>query len=779
MRTLLAIARTAAPALLLVVAGAARGQLDTVPMVVPVPDPVAEMVVSPLGAGAPGSDVFLYTLGGTGSFQIPWRGLLAGGAPGRAVDAQATDVAAGIVLPPDPSGRTDLVFSRPSGVAIAPASAPLVLQTLNLAGGAEETLAVARLLGRTEGVVVLPTGVGLGSGVPGTLRLWDLAGASPDGATVSIPGLVGRVTFHTEIWPLRLGDHALANGVDDLAIPGAGAVALAIQEAPVSAGVAGLDFDEVRAGDAVPQFQATWLPPGVSQGDVLGAAAVDFDLDGRPDLVFSLNVWTTPSLWTPGAVIGIHNTGVPTDFADATPGVWQDLTGTLGLQDPATLRPVDLGTARGAAVWDRAADQIVLFYSDGTALRTWRGPAQGLAIHEIVAGDVVGSPLPDLVALGFDWTTGQGYLLVFADLGDPPPALAWATGSPGVAQRGEDHPVTVTATDPQGPVALEWWRGPDPVPGATSPTLTLPGDSLCDMAPVDLRVRGTDTSGQFREITGTVTLVPGAPSVEAVGGGTPTAVLAPGGTQVELEGSIWQACPGAITYVGGGSGLPPGSTFTVDVSGPTALFTLGLPETTYPALLATPDPPRVTLSASQSGIQSDTTDVPVELDATGLVDVVQGADVASLGEGQLAVITARIESRIGEALPAVRVTARLDGLAPAGAPVVQGAGTTSATDVEVVLDALPPAGGPVLVQLPVRSGGQGGAAAFEVHAQGGWQLTPAAEPAAATVRLPGCGCGSGGGEGVLGLVLLVLLLRPAPLSLALFPRASPGGRGDD
>ena len=770
MRAPTAIVRAAAPALLLV-AGPALAQFDTVPMVVPVPDPVAEMAVSPLGA-APGSDVFLYTVGGTGSFQIPWRSLLAGGAPTRAVDGQATDVAAGVVLPPDPGGRTDLVFSRPAGVAIAPASSPLVLQTVNLAGGAGETLTVARLLARTEGVVVLPTGVGLGSGVPGTLHLWDLSGATPDGATVSIPGLVGRVTFHTEVWPLRLGAQALANGVDDLAIPGAGAVALAIQEAPVSGGVAGLDFDEVRAGDAVPQFQATWLPLGVSQGDALGAAAVDFDLDGRPDLVFSLNVWTTPDLWTPGAVIGIHNTGVPADFADTTPGVWQDLTGVLGLQDPATLRPVDLGTARGAAVWDRVADQIVVFYSDGTALRTWRGPAQGLAIHEIVTGDVVGSPLPDLVALGFDWTTGQGYVLVFADVGDPAPVLAWAAGSPGVAQRGEDHPVTVAATDPQGPVALEWWRGPDPVAGATSPTLTLTGDSLCDMTPVDLRVRGTDDSGQFRELTGTVTLVPGAPSIQAVGGGEPTAVLAPGGAQVELEGSIWEACPGAITYAGGGSGLPPDATFTVDASGPTVLLTLGLPETTYPALLATPDPPRVTLSATQSGVQSDTSDVPVNLDATGLVDVQQGADVTSLGEGQLAVITGRIESRIGQPLPAVRVTARLDGLAPAGPPVVQGAGTTSVGDVDVVLDALPPEGGPVLVQLPVRSGGQGGAAAFEVHSQGGWQLTPSAEATASAVRQPGCGCGTGATDGAFGLLAVVLLLWRAPLTLARGARRS-------
>jgi len=96
---------------------AARAQLATEPLVVPVPDALAELVAGPLGAAAPGEDLLLYTSGGAGSVQVPYRDLLAGGTPVRALDALASDLAAGRLYPTTPANGADLVFVRTAGVA--------------------------------------------------------------------------------------------------------------------------------------------------------------------------------------------------------------------------------------------------------------------------------------------------------------------------------------------------------------------------------------------------------------------------------------------------------------------------------------------------------------------------------------------------------------------------------------------------------------------------------------------------------------------------------------
>ncbi|MFO0581366.1 MAG: hypothetical protein U0229_03760 [Anaeromyxobacter sp.] len=747
---------------------AARAQLGTEPLVVPVPDATtAELAGGSLGVRA-GADVLLFAPGGAGSVLVPSRTVLSlEDPPLRALDGQGVDVAAGRVFRATPAGKADLVFVRPTGLAVSAAASPLVLDTYALAGGGQETVALAQLLARPEALAVVPTGVG--GGTPGNLRIWDLTGP-PTGKVFPLPALTGRLAFHTEVFPLRLGATAVSTGVDDLAIPGTGAVALAIQR-PGANDVGSLDLQLLRAGDAVPQGSATWLPAGVRQGDVLGVAAMDVDQDGLQDLVLTLGLWTPPALWTDGALLWVKGTSDPATFATAS---WQNLgaRAELGLADPAVLRPVDLGTVKGAALWDRRGDRLVVFWPQpGGTLGVWKAPAHGLAIRDIAAVDVAGSPLPDLVALGFDWSTGAGTLLVFVDAADTPPSLAWASGSPGVASRGADHEVTVAATDAQGPVSLAW-KVDGAGAAAQDTTLTLPGASLCGAAPIAVSVRGTDTGGQWRDLSGTVTVTAGEPDFTLAPNAPGTINLVPGGATVALRGSIWEACGGTPTFTPGGTGLPATATWHAVPSGTSVALTLSLPEASYGALLDVADPPTLTLAASEAGgWQSTTATRSIGLDGRGLVTVDSTSDVKALADGALAVVTTRVRSRIAAPLGQVTVHIALAGLQPAGAVKVLGADKAGearvAGGIEVTLASLPGADGAVDVQVPVRGLGVAGSASAEARSRGGYPLTKPVASLKSSGRLPGCGCGAGiGGDGALALAALGLLVlgrrRPAP-----------------
>ncbi|MFT3916362.1 MAG: MYXO-CTERM sorting domain-containing protein [Anaeromyxobacteraceae bacterium] len=748
---------------------AARAQLGTEPLVVPVPDATtAELAGGSLGVRV-GADVLLFAPGGAGSVLVPSRAVLSPeSSPLRALDGQGVDVAAGRLFRATPAGKADLVFVRPTGLAVSAAASPLVLDIYALAGGGQETVALAQLLARPEALAVVPTGVG--AGTPGNLRIWDLTGP-PAGKVFPLPALTGRLAFHTEVFPLRLGATAVATGVDDLAVPGTGAVALALQR-PGASDVGSLDLQTLRVGDAVPQASATWLPAGVRQGDVLGVAAMDVDQDGLADLVLTLGLWTTPALWTDGALLWVKGAADPAAFATAA---WQNL-GTraeLGLADPAVLRPVDLGTVKGAAVWDRRGDRIVVFWPQANgALGVWKAPARGLAIRDLAAVDVAGSPLPDLVALGFDWATGAGTLLVFVDAADTPPSLAWAAGSPGVASRGADHEVAVAATDGQGPVSLAWTVN-GAAAQAQDATLTLPGASLCGAAPVAVAVRGTDTGGQWRDLAGTVTVTAGAPSFTLAPNAPATVTLGPGGAAVPLRGSIWEACGGTPAFTPGGARLPATAVWHAAPSGTSVVLTLELPESAYAALLDVADPPTLTLTASDAGgWQSTTATRSLGFDARGLVTVDSHSDVSALAEGALAVVTTRVRSRIAAPLGQVTLHLALAGLEPAGAVKVIGAEKASearvAGGVEVTLASLPGSDGAVDVQVTVRGLGVAGSASAEARSRGGYPLTKPVASLRGASRLPGCGCAAGGpgGDGVLALAALAVLTvrrrRPSP-----------------
>jgi MYXO-CTERM domain-containing protein len=220
-----------------------------------------------------------------------------------------------------------------------------------------------------------------------------------------------------------------------------------------------------------------------------------------------------------------------------------------------------------------------------------------------------------------------------------------------------------------------------------------------------------------------------------------------------------------VSWSQGGTGIPAGASWTVIPAGPAVDLKLDFPEATYAELLASPDGPTLTLSASggAGGPQSDVASLPFGLDAAGLVTLAVSADVSTLGEGELAVLAFRLESKLGAALGQVQLTLALAGLAPAGQAGVKGANKVSETGTAVVLDRLPPAGQAVVVEVPVRGTGSGGGASGEVRSAGGHLLTPLEVSPRAAGRLPGCGCGSGGaGEllGLLGLALVAVRRRP-------------------
>ncbi|BDG06824.1 hypothetical protein [Anaeromyxobacter oryzae] len=747
---------------LVALAGPAAAQFRPEPMVIPL-DAFGAATVGSVASGWPAEDVLQLPPSPVAPPLLrPYRHLLSRPALGRAVDGAATEVAAGFLGGHAAGSLADLVYPRGSSVSVSFGADPATLRSFAAFSGSAPTVAFVRLLPRDGGDVLVGP-VGTGGYVPGTIDAVDLStGAVAERRSWPITAIVSRIGAPAQVFPIRLSPTARALGIDDLAVPGQGEVQLLLHEAAPQGGLAGLSLLAVKAGDHVDATQAPWLPDGMGQGDVHGVAPLDVDFDGVPDLVLSLAVFTDPALATPRGLVWIRSTGALADYGDRT-GRWGDLRGhpdLAGITDPVTLRALTIGGRPAIAVWDRASDAIAVITSDATArrLRLWRGSAGGLQITDLWLGDVVGSAAPDLVAKGYDAATNAYALLVFPDAGDAWPELAWAPGSPGVAARGLDHPMSVDARDADGALTVEWLlAGREDPPAGTGATFALPGDRLCSAgAEVPVRVRATDDLGVFAELAGAVQVVLTPPELGIAGAAPPGRLaLPPGGTRAVLEGKAWTGCGRLVTFTWGGAGFPATAVVAVE-SGPTwTRQTLDLPEAAYPALLA--GAPQVTLAAvDDAGLASPVATLSLELDATGLVAVSQAADRAALAEGEVAVVRTTLESRLAVPLPGVVVAARLAGLAVAGPARVLGATGRDAGGGAVVLDALPPAGTAVVVELPVRAtSAESGAAAAEVRSSGGHLLAPAEALRRTTEALPGCGCAAGSGADALGLAALV------------------------
>jgi uncharacterized protein (TIGR03382 family) len=285
--------------------------------------------------------------------------------------------------------------------------------------------------------------------------------------------------------------------------------------------------------------------------------------------------------------------------------------------------------------------------------------------------------------------------------------------------------------------------------------------AVCTTSPAifGATARATDPTGVFAELSASLPLEFLSP-VLSLGGGQ-TLRLPPGGATAVFEVTLATSC-GAARF--GGTPWPAGAT-VVDSAGPTWVRrTVAVGEAAYPALLA--DPAHlVSVASSDPFVVPSAVTIAVPLDATGLVEVLQEADRTALAPGELAVVRTRVRSRIGVALPLVRIVAVLDGLEAAGTPSVTGATLVSSErgGVEVVVSALPAEGGEVVVELPVRAVRSLSGAAAEARSSGGWPLTaPARTATLAASRTPGCGCGTSAAPGTIALGLLALALRRRP-----------------
>ena len=759
-------------------APAARGQWRTEPMVVwleaPGQDVVAGTFLSPAGSDdllaldqirhtarerrhaallAPQAAPF--PVGSLALARAFRAGYLAEGGGDALADVASHYATGGLGTPPS---RVDVVFGSEPGT-VRSFDLPVRTDAFGPSqGGPPYVVSFLRLLARTPRVDTLVMPYCLDD-VCSSLFLVDPTSATTAAVrTLAAPDLE-PMDVQPEAFPAWLSPVARSTGLDDVAVGSFGTAVLWTHRSAAGGSPTLADVDladpvvvgTTRHTGPVPP----WLPPSIPRFDeVRGVASLDVDQDGLPDLVFTM---ANPSFAAAGSLLWVKGTGVAADFASPSLAPWYDLGAQLGLPDPVTVRPLR-GSPASIAVWDRTLQEVVVVTPVQGRLTTWRAPAPGRLATDIRLADLAGSPAPDLLVV-MDNGTQPAAVLVYPDLGLPGPGLAWAPGSPGAPARGVPHEVAVVP-DPAGASSLlvEWISGaPTTAPVGTGVSHVFP--PVCTMPPPPLVItaRGTDATGVFCELRATLPLAALEPAV-ALAAATPPGrlVLPPGGTTAIVEGTAATGC-GAASL--GGTPWPMAATVT-DASGPTWLRrTVVLPEAAYPDLLADPAF-TVSLATTDPGAATPVATLALVLDATGLVEAHQASDRASLEPGDVAVIRTTLRSRLGVALPSVRVVHVLAGLAPAGAPRIVGAASAggAGSGAEVVLDALPP-GAEVTIDLPVRATGGGTTSSIEARSAGGWLVTAPARPAPLAAALPGCGCGAGSGPSGIGLALLAAALR--------------------
>jgi MYXO-CTERM domain-containing protein len=767
---------------------AASGQWRSSPMAIPAAGAQVLLGRFSAGAVAAGDEVLAVDRGtGVGTLRAhgallstsAWPIVLPGGATPLA--AGRTRACAPPCSPPAPDLLADVTYPQGSGFVVRFGAVPgtPILQPITALGAGSFVHALP--FGADQ--VAYPTAA-IASG-DGGIVVADFQETSPLGGTMesagwAADGLSTVAGAPHRVFGVPLSRAAVVGEIEDLAVPTAGGVFLLVHRpgsappfvyatSPVT--LFDLAYAEVRVGGTSAQERPPWLPATVpAKADALGAAAVDLDLDGTPDLLFSYGS-ITPQAPGQGRLILVAGTLDPLDLGSTA---WQDVTSLGGLQplsDPSILRQVSVGGAPAAAIWDRGRSEIVVAWVEGIApptLHVWRGTGATGQVRDIRTADLVGSADPDLVVVSDD------AVLVYPDVGGASPALAWMPGSPPEPFSGEDLALSVSAADPDGACTVEWYAGsPDPatlvtvavVPAGAPRVLswTMAGALLCASPPqtVAVTVRATDAQGVFDELSfgAEVLSRPPQPPLLSLtagleGGRVP---LRPGGTSLVVDGSSPARCASGVTFTWGGTLFAAVPTFVEEATATTTRRTVEVAEASYPALLADPSPAVTLVVADGLGASAPAT-LALALDASGLVEARHEADVPVLGPGEIAVLRTTLESRLGVALPGVRVVDLAAGLVPAGAPRVSGAGVlaTARGGADVVLDALPPAGARVVIELPVRSTGEPGRSAVEARSAGGWLLTPPAPAAGGSEALPGCGCASGGGaEGLAALVLLL------------------------
>ncbi len=513
-------------------------------------------------------------------------------------------------------------------------------------------------------------------------------------------------------------------------------------------------------------FQLVYVPlgPAPSGYPVRGAAALDVDFDGIPDLVACLYSVVSGPPPTGPQLVWVKSDGASP--AALTTNPQGDLGAILGVSQARLCRPVDLDGTPGLALWDAVADQIVVVTSDaaGRRLLTWRAPAQGRIPTDIKAGDVVGSPLADLVVT----YPFSAEVDVFPDVGDQLPDLAWSQVPPATAIRGRDLALPVTASDDGAVERVEWFVNGSDIAAAADTAApyiyTIPGQSLCGVpGPLDILVRATDDVGLYRELEAAIALVEGPPELSLSGeGGVLGVPLVPGGTSIAIEAGVSGTCGATLDWTPPAALLAAGATARrTDVAGGARLI-IDIPEAAYPAILAQPSLAFAAevLAASPGG--STSASVTIQLDASRLVAVEQASDRTALAPGDLALLTATVRSGISVTLPEVLLDDHLDGLEPAGPVRVDGAEAGPALPTAAGLGvtfALPGGGRPVTVELPVRRtlAPGGSSRVLAVAPASGAPVSREARIDTPSATLPGCGCGAGGGGPASALLLLLYM----------------------